>query len=61
MGRPKKIVGSKNDPGIAPYPFRYGQYRDMGWWREIRTKALLQGLSVNELMVNLLERWKGEK
>ena len=58
MARPKKVIGSKNDPGIAPYPFRYGQYRTRDWWREIRTKAILQGLSVNELIVVLLEKWR---
>jgi hypothetical protein len=39
------------------YLFSWEQYRDEAWWNNIRVETTRQGLSINQLLCDLLDRW----
>lgn len=41
----------------VPYNFQYFRYRNESWWRQIKVKAIQEGISVNQLIVKLLDAW----
>ena len=39
------------------YLFSWEQYRDEAWWNNIRVETTRQGLSINQLLCDLLDLW----
>jgi len=39
------------------YLFSWEQYRDESWWHNLRVEATRRGVSINQLLCDLLDRW----
>lgn len=39
------------------YLFSWEQYRDAAWWHNLRVEAMRRGVSINQLLCDLLDRW----
>ena len=39
------------------YLFSWEQYRDENWWHNLRVEATRRGVSINQLLCDLLDRW----
>ena len=39
------------------YLFSWEQYRDEAWWNNLRVETTRQGVSINQLLCDLLDLW----
>ena len=39
------------------YLFSWEQYRDEAWWNNLRVETTRRGISINQLLCDLLDRW----
>ncbi len=39
------------------YLFSWEQYRDAAWWHNLRVEATRRGISINQLLCDLLDSW----
>ena len=39
------------------YLFSWEQYRDENWWNNLRVETTRRGISINQLLCDLLDRW----
>lgn len=39
------------------YLFSWEQYRNENWWNNLRVETTRQGVSINQLLCDLLDRW----
>ena len=39
------------------YLFSWEQYRDEAWWNNLRVETTRRGVSINQLLCDLLDNW----
>ena len=39
------------------YLFSWEQHRDAAWWHNLRVETTRRGISINQLLCDLLDRW----
>jgi hypothetical protein len=44
-------------PRPKSYLFTWALHRDESWWRNLRIETTRQGLSINQLLCDLLDSW----
>ena len=44
-------------PRPKSYLFTWALHRDESWWRNLRIETTRQGVSINQLLCDLLDRW----
>ena len=44
-------------PRPKSYMFTWALHRDESWWRNLRIETTRQGLSINQLLCDLLDSW----